>query len=67
MSSISNNDKSDCLVLDFGIYSSSKTLRNYLDTSKKNQILELNPIQMKAADWDHVLDLIINNNKCIIL
>ena len=66
MSSISNNDISDCIILDFGMDASSKTLLSYLDTNK-NHTLELNPSQMKAADWDHVLDLIINNNKCIIL
>ena len=66
MSSINNNKKPDCVILDFGIYSSSKTLRNYLDNNKKNQSLELNPNQMEEADWDHVLDLIIKQ-KCIVL
>jgi len=67
MSSISNNDKSDSIILDFGIYSSSKILRHYFDNNNKNQTLELNPSQMEETDWDHVLDLIIKKQKCIVL
>lgn len=67
MSSISNNDDTDCLILDFGIYSSSKTLLSYLENNKKNQIIELNTNQMDEADWDHVLGLILKNKKSIAL
>ncbi len=67
MSSTSKNQSSAYLILDFGIYSSSKTLFSFLEKNNKNQIIELNPNQMNAADWDHVLGLIIKNKKCIAL
>lgn len=67
MSSSSKNDKSDCIIIDFGIYPSSETLVKDLNKNSKNQLLKLNPDQMKPTDWDHVLDLIIKNNKCVVL
>ena len=67
MSLTSNHDASNNLILDFGLYPSSDEFKNFFKNNKKNQILELNPNQMKQADWDHVLDLIIKNKKCITL
>lgn len=67
MSLTSKNDNSNYLILDFGINPESKELINFVKNDNKNQILELNPNQMKNEDWDHVLDLIIKNKKCITL
>jgi len=67
MSLTSDEDTSSFLILDCGLYLSSKELMNYFKNDKKNHILKLNPILMKSKDWDHVLDLIIKNKKCITL
>jgi len=67
MSLTSKDDITNYLVLDLGIYPSSDELRKVLKNNKQNHILELNPNQMKSADWDHVLELVIKNKKCITL
>ena len=67
MSLTSKNDNSNYLILDFGINPESKGLITFVKNDNENQLLELNPSQMKNEDWDHVLDLIIKNKKCITL
>lgn len=67
MSLTSKDNPSTYLILDLGLYPSSKEFMDSFKNDKKNQILELNPNQMQKTDWDHVLDLIIKNKKCITL
>jgi hypothetical protein len=67
MSLTSNGDNSAYLILNFGLYPSSEVIMNSFENDKNNQILKLNPSLMKSKDWDHVLDLIIKNKKCITL
>ena len=67
MSLISSNETSNYLILDLGIYTSNDQIKNSLKSNENNLTLELKPNQMKNADWDEILGLIIKNKKSITL
>ena len=67
MSSHSKVTNTNCLILDLGDHSTSNNIKQLVKKNSENQVIELQPNQMKEEDWDQLLGLIIRNNKCITL
>ncbi len=61
----------DYLVLDLGLYSSTKDLRQLLVNQQEQNnnviIMDLNTKLMSTAEWDAVLDNILKAKRCITL
>jgi len=71
-----NQAEIDYLMLDLGLFTASKKLRNSLLEQQKSQskhdnnnitIMDLKTKPMSSAEWDTVIDNILKAKRCITL
>lgn len=62
--------RTDCLLLDLGLYPGAEILQRYLDLRNAGmtcRTVAVNPATAGDDEWDELLDAVLGSDRCITL